>query len=96
VLAGYAFAKPAPQPRKKVPLLREIGQLGSSYMIPIVKWFTDSSRSVWLCQADGRPSMGAALLRAVRFRFRRIVMRGFNRTATMVWLSLILESTLSG
>jgi hypothetical protein len=27
--------------------------------------------------------------------FRRIVMRGFNRTA-MVWGSLICESTLSG
>jgi hypothetical protein len=31
------------------PFLREIGQLGSSYMIPNVKWHTDRSRSVWLC-----------------------------------------------
>ena len=37
-----------------------------------------------------------ALLRAVRFRLRRIVMRGFNRTATVMCASLILESTLSG
>jgi hypothetical protein len=37
-----------------------------------------------------------ALLRAVRFRFGRIVMRGFNRTATVMCASLILESTLSG
>ena len=78
------------------PFLREIGQLGSSYMTPNVKWHTDRSRSVWLCEMEGRPSVGAALLRAVRFRFGRIVMRGFNRTATMVCLSLILESTLSG
>jgi hypothetical protein len=28
------------------PLPREIGQLGSSFMIPIVKWFTDRIRSV--------------------------------------------------
>jgi len=38
----------------------------------------------------------ATLLRAVRFRLRRIVMRDFNRTVTMVCASLILESTLSG
>jgi hypothetical protein len=95
-MAGYASLTHPTTSAKKVPLLREIGQLGSSYMIPIVKWHTDSSRSVWLCQADGRPSVGAALLRAVGFRFRRIVMRGFNRTATMVCQSLILESTLSG
>jgi hypothetical protein len=37
-----------------------------------------------------------ALLRAVCFRFGRIVMRGFNRTATVMCASLILESTLSG
>jgi len=30
------------------------------------------------------------------FRLRRIVMRDFNRTVTMVCASLILESTLSG
>ena len=38
----------------------------------------------------------ATLLRAVCFRFRKIVMRGFNRTATVMCASLILESTLSG
>jgi hypothetical protein len=37
-----------------------------------------------------------APLRAVRFRFRRIVMRGFNRTAQVMCAALILESTLSG
>jgi hypothetical protein len=38
----------------------------------------------------------ATLLLAVSFRFWRIVMRGFNRTATVMCATLILESTLSG
>ena len=59
------------------------------------------SPSVGLAGASRGLESGCAmkhvtLLRAVRFRFRRIVMRGFNRTVTMVCTSLILESTLSG
>ena len=60
------------------------------------------SRSVGLARSASRGlESGCAIkhathLRAAYFRFRRIVMRGFNRTATVMCASLILESTLSG
>ena len=52
-LGGNSVADPSCELMQ--PFLREIGQLGSSYMIPIVKWHTDRSRSVWLCKWMAAP-----------------------------------------
>jgi hypothetical protein len=86
------------------PLLREIGQPRRLIYNPNCEMAHRREPFSLVVLSGWLPSVG---LRAVRFRswlacksmrhFRRIVMRGFNRLATMVCASLILlESTLSG
>jgi hypothetical protein len=59
---------------------------------PSVEWLESATRSrKRLLHEPRNPVTGAAY-----FRLWRIVMRGFNRTATVMCASLILESTLSG